>query len=48
MMTNDVSDKADGPGGGGGAQSVPSRISGVLVEETKAGDTSRPECPCED
>ena len=27
---------------------VPSRISVVLVEETKAGDTSRPECPCDD
>ena len=27
---------------------VPSRISVVLVEETKAGDTSRPECPCID
>ena len=26
---------------------VPSRISVVLVEETKAGDTSRPECPCD-
>ena len=33
------------PGGGGG---VPSRISVMLVEETKAGDTSRPECPCDD
>ena len=27
---------------------VPSRISVVLVEETKARDTSRPECPCDD
>ena len=27
---------------------VPSRISVVVVEETKAGDTSRPECPCDD
>ena len=27
---------------------VPSRISVMLVEETKAGDTSRPECPCDD
>ena len=27
---------------------VPSRISVVLVEETNAGDTSRPECPCDD
>ena len=27
---------------------VPSRISVVLVEETKAGDTSRPQCPCDD
>ena len=35
-------------GGGGGPQLVPSRISVVLVEETNAGDTSRPECPCED
>ena len=29
-------------------QLVPSRILVVLVEETNAGDTSRPECPCED
>ena len=36
------------PGGGGGAPLVPSRISVVLVEETNAGDTSRPECPCDD
>ena len=27
---------------------VPSRISVVLVEETNAGDTSQPECPCDD
>ena len=27
---------------------VPSRISVVLVEETSAGDTSQPECPCDD
>ena len=27
---------------------VPSRISVMLVEETSAGDTSRPECPCDD
>ena len=47
MMTNDVSDTA-GLSGGGGAQLVPSRILVVLVEETNAGDTSRPECPCED
>ena len=33
------------PGGGGGAPLVPSIISVVLVEETNAGDTSRPECP---
>ena len=33
---------------GGGGPVVPSRISVVLVEETKAGDTSRPECPCDD
>ena len=26
---------------------VPSRVSVVLVEETSAGDTSRPECPCD-
>ena len=39
------------PGGGAtpvAAPVVPSRISVVLVEETKAGDTSRPECPCDD
>ena len=35
-------------GGGGGAPLVPSRISVVLVEETNAGDTSQPECPCDD
>ena len=34
--------------GGGGAPVVPSRISVVLVEETSAGDTSQPECPCND
>ena len=33
---------------GGGAPVVPSRISVVLVEETKAGDTSQPEYPCDD
>ena len=33
---------------GGGAQLVPSGVSVVLVEETNAGDTSRPECPCDD
>ena len=48
MMTNDVSDTAGLSGRGGGAQLVPSRISVVLVEETNAGDTLRPECPCED
>ena len=35
-------------GGGGGAPLVPSRILVVLVEETNAGDTSRPEYPCDD
>ena len=35
-------------GGGGGAPLVPSRILAVLVEETNAEDTSRPECPCHD
>ena len=46
-MTNDVSDTAELSGGGGGSVG-PSRISVVLVEEINAGDTSRPECPCED
>ena len=36
------------PGGGGGAQLVPSKMSVVLVEETNAGDTSGRECPCDD
>ena len=45
-MTN--TDVSSTPGGGGGAQLVPSRISVVLVEETNDGDTSRRECPCED
>ena len=44
MMTNDVSDAAGLSGRGGvEPQLVPSRISVVL-----AGDTSRPESPCED
>ena len=34
--------------GGGGLRWSPSRISVVLVEETNAGDTSPPECPCDD
>ena len=43
----------EGGGGGGGwkgagPQSVPSRISVVLVEETMAGGTPRLGCPCDD
>ena len=49
MKTDDISDTAElFRGGGGGAPVVPSRTSVVLVEETSAGDTSRPECPCDD
>ena len=48
MKTDDIFDATELLGGGGGAPVVPSRISVVLVEETKAGDTSRPECPCDD
>ena len=48
MKTDDISDTTALLQGGGGAPVVPSRISVVLVEETKAGDTSRPECPCDD
>ena len=49
MKTDDISDTTELlGGGGGGAPVVPSRISVVLVEETKAGDTSVPECPCDD
>ena len=35
-------------GGGGGPQSVPSRISVVLVEEARAGGTPRLGCQCDD
>ena len=35
-------------GGGGGSQSVPSRISVVVVEEAMAGGTPRLGCPCDD
>ena len=48
MKTDDISDTAELFRGGGGPPVFPSRISVVLVEETSAGDTSRPECPCED
>ena len=34
--------------GGGGPQSVPSRILVVLVHEANAGSTPGRECPCED
>ena len=36
------------PGGGGGPQSVPSKVLAVWVEETMAGDTPGRECPHED
>ena len=36
------------PGGGGGAQLVPSRVSTVWTEETMAGDTPGRECPHDD
>ena len=36
------------PGGGGGAQLVPSRVSSVWTEETMAGDTPGRECPHDD
>ena len=48
MMDVDVSDTRKLSGGGGGPQSVPSRISVVLVEEAMAGGTPRLECPCDD
>ena len=48
MKTDDISDTTELLMGGGGHPVVPARISVVLVEETKAGDTSRPECPCDD
>ena len=49
MTNNDVSiNTPDLSGGGGGPQSVPSRISVVLVDEANAGDTPGRECPCED
>ena len=40
MMDIDVTDAPDLSGGGGGPQSVPSRISVVLVEEAIAGGHS--------
>ena len=46
MKTDDISDRTELLRGG--PPVVPSRISVVLVEETKAGDTSQPECPCDD
>ena len=49
MMDVDVSDTPElSGGGGGGAQSVPSRISVVLVEEAMAGGTPRLGCPSDD
>ena len=47
MKTDDLSDTTELLRGGGGAPVLPFSISVVLVEETKAGDTSRPECPCD-
>ena len=47
MKTYDISNTTDLLRGGG-PPVVPSRISVMLVEETKAGDTSRPECPYDD
>ena len=42
-------DVADAPAlSGGGPQSVPSRISVVLVDEVNAGGTPRRECPRDD
>ena len=48
MKTDDIADTTKLLKGGGGAPVAPSIISVVLVEETKAGDTARPECPCDD
>ena len=49
IRTDDVSNTAElSRGEGGGPPLVPSRVLVVLVEETNAGDTSRPECPCDD
>ena len=48
MTNNDVSNTPELSGGGGGTQSVPSRISVVLVDEANAGGTPEWECPCED
>ena len=45
MKMDDISDTTELLRGGAGPPVVPSR---VLFEETKAGDTSRPECPCDD
>ena len=47
MMDVDVSDTPE-LFGGGGSQSVPSRISVVLVEEATVGGTPRLGCPCDD
>ena len=48
MTNNDVSNTPElSGGGGGGPQSVPSRISVVLVDEADAGGTPGRECPCE-
>ena len=46
MMDVDVSDTPELFGGGG--ESVPPRISVVLVEEATAGGTPRLGCPCDD
>ena len=48
MTNNDVSNTPKLSGGGGGPQSVPSRISVVLVDEANAGGTPGRECSCED
>ena len=48
MMDVDVSDTPELSGGGGGPQSVPSRISVMLIEEAMAGGTPRRECPRDD
>ena len=48
MMDIDVTNAPELSEGGGGPQSVPSRISVVLVEEAKAGGTPRRECLCDD
>ena len=48
MIDVDVSDTPELSGGGGGPQSVPTRISVVLIEEAMAGGNPRLGYPCDD